>query len=76
MIFVTNSTQKIALRKTEVLAYQVEPFERVLAEETEAGFHLLVKMARAYDPDIVFEEAETMEALQPLVNAFHTEMES
>ena len=73
--FVINSTQQVALRKSEVIAYQIEPYERQVDEETETGLSLVVKMNRAYDPDIVFEQAETMEALEPLVQAFHTAME-
>lgn len=74
--FVVNSTSKIAVRKSEVIGYHIEPYERELEEVTEAGFNLLLKMSRGYDPDVIFEQAETMEALQPLVTAFHTAMES
>lgn len=74
--FILNSTERKALRKSEVIAYQIDPFERQGDEQTETGFNLVVKMSRNYDPDIIFETAETLEDLQPLVNAFHAAMES
>lgn len=75
-VFVVNSTQTIALRKSEVIAYEVEPYEVPQEEEIVSGYQLLIKMSRGYDPDVIFEQADSLEALQPLVAAFHAAMES
>lgn len=74
--FVTNSSNTVAVRKAEVIGYLIEPFRRIEGEGVADGFTLLVKMDRVFHPDIIFEQAATMAILQPLINAFHTAMES
>ena len=73
--FVVNSTSTIAVRKTEVLSYEIQPFAMQIEDEAVSGYQLLVMMARGYDPDVIFEKADTLELLNPLVATFHNAME-
>ena len=72
--FIVNSTQTKALRKSEVLAYEIQEYEIQHEDEIETGYHLLVKMSRGFDPDVVFEQAESLEAMESLVATFHTQL--
>ena len=73
---VVNSTGMKAVRKEQVLAYEIEAFSTPQEEgEPITGYYLIVKINRGSDPDVVWEEAETLETILAIADDFRDSLE-